>query len=54
LVVLIAGYATWRRPFLGLGFLVAGMAFHNVVLMVLLRLGTSALLVRAVQCGRRA
>src|SRR5258706_4936859 len=39
----------WRRPFLGLGFLVAGMAFHNFVLMVLLRLDPLPLLVRGVQ-----
>jgi len=42
-------WVTWRRPFLGLGFLVAGMAFHNFVLMVLLRLDTLPLLVRGVQ-----
>ena len=39
----------WRRPFIGLGALVAGMAFHNIFLMVLLRLQTPALLVRVVQ-----
>ena len=39
----------WRRPFIGLGLLVAGMAFHSFVLMVMLRLGTPYILVRAVQ-----
>src|SRR5581483_424503 len=45
-------WITWRRPFLGLGFLVAGMAFHNFVLMVLVRLGTASLLVRGVQAWK--
>jgi len=40
---------TWRRPFVGLGLLVAGFAFHSFLLMVLLRLGTPAVLVRAFQ-----
>src|SRR5450759_553794 len=48
-VVVAAGWVAWRRPFVGLGFLVAGMAFHNFLLMVLLRLGTSHVLVRVVQ-----
>jgi hypothetical protein len=39
----------WRHPFIGLGLLVAGMAFHSFVLMVLLRLGTPYILVRAFQ-----
>ncbi len=39
----------WRHPFVGLGLLVAGMAFHSFVLMVLLRLDTPTFLVRAVQ-----
>jgi hypothetical protein len=47
--VLYLAWLTWRRPFLGLGVLVAGMAFHNFAIMVLLRLGTSHVLVRAVQ-----
>ena len=49
---LVMGWLTWRRPFVGLGFLVAGMAFHNFVLMVLLRLGTSSLLIRGVQAWK--
>lgn len=48
-VILYLAWVTWRRPFLGLGVLVAGMAFHNFVIMVLLRLGTSHVLVRIVQ-----
>ncbi|HET9781678.1 MAG TPA: hypothetical protein VFR33_07850 [Candidatus Dormibacteraeota bacterium] len=48
----IALWWTWRRPFLGLGFLVAGMAFHNFLLMVLLRLETPLLLVRAFQAWK--
>lgn len=42
-------WVTWRRPFVGIGFLVAGMAFHNFVIMWLLHLGTPHVLVRAVQ-----
>lgn len=45
-------YAVWRRPFIGLGALVAGMAFHSFVLMVLLKLQTPAFLVRAVQAWK--
>ena len=52
--VLALGWLTWRRPFLGLGFLVAGMAFHNFVIMGLLQLGTSHVLVRAVQGWKEA
>ena len=52
--VLALGWLTWRRPFLGLGFLVAGMAFHNFVIMGLLQLGTSHVLVRAVQAWKEA
>ena len=39
----------YRAPFKALAVLVAGMAFHNVVLMTLLNLGTPTLLVRLVQ-----
>ena len=50
LLLLAAGlWWAWQVPFRALALLVAGMAFHNFVLMVLLRLGTPALLVRAVQ-----
>jgi hypothetical protein len=50
LALLVVGlWWTWRHPFIGLGLLVAGMAFHSFVLMVLLRLGTPYLLVRAFQ-----
>ena len=50
LLLLIAGmWWTSKRPFVGLGLLVAGMAFHNIVVMALLRLGTPHAVVRAVQ-----
>ena len=42
-------WLAWRRPFVALGVLVAGMAFHNFVLMVLLVLRTPPPLIRAVQ-----
>ncbi|HVH64168.1 MAG TPA: hypothetical protein VNA65_11275 [Candidatus Dormibacteraeota bacterium] len=42
-------WVTWRRPFVAIGLLVAGMAFHNFVVMWLLQLGTPHVLVRAVQ-----
>lgn len=52
-VILIAVAAgmwwTWRRPFIGLGLLVAGLAVHNIAIMALLGLGTPVLLVRLVQ-----
>jgi hypothetical protein len=38
-----------RAPFRALGILVAGMAVHNFLLMILLRLGTPAVLVRLLQ-----
>src|SRR6266571_137812 len=38
-----------RRPGVAIGVLVAGMALHNFVLMVLLKLGTPGLLIRVVQ-----
>src|SRR5206468_11035842 len=50
LVAIAAGlWLTWRRPFIGLGFLVAGLSLHNIVVMALLGLGTPTLLVRLVQ-----
>ncbi len=52
--VVALAWVTWRRPFLGLGFLVAGMAFHNFVLMVLVRLGTASVLVRGFQAWKEA
>jgi hypothetical protein len=42
-------WLVWRRPFIGLGVLVAGMAFHNFALMVLLALHTPPPLIRVVQ-----
>jgi hypothetical protein len=53
-LVVLAGWLTWRRPFLGLGILVGGMAFHNFLIMVLLRLGTSHVLIRIVQGWKEA
>ena len=50
LVAIAAGlWLTWRRPFIGLGLLVAGLSVHNIVVMALLGLGTPTLLVRLVQ-----
>jgi len=50
LLLLAAGlWWIWQVPFRALGLLVAGMALHNFVLMLLLRLETPHLLVRAVQ-----
>jgi hypothetical protein len=50
LALLVSGlWWSWRHPFIGLGLLVAGMAFHSFVLMVLLRLGTPYILVRTFQ-----
>jgi hypothetical protein len=40
---------SWRHPFIGLGLIVAGMAFHSLLLMVLLRLGTPHTLVQLFQ-----
>ena len=39
-------------PFRALGVLVSGMAFHNIVLMILLRLSTPAPLIRVVQAWK--
>ena len=44
-----AAVLTLRSPFLGLGVLVAGMAFHNFLIMGLIKLGSSHLLIRIVQ-----
>jgi hypothetical protein len=56
-LVLLAAYVVvltivWQAPFRALGVLVAGMAFHNFLLMVLLRLNTPALLIRVVQAWK--
>src|SRR5207244_3602823 len=48
----IAVWTVWRVPFRALGVLVAGAAVHNLVLMVLLRLGTPGVIVRAVQAWK--
>jgi hypothetical protein len=47
-------FTTWRAPFRALGLLVAGMAFHNFVLMVLLALHTPDPLIRVVQLWKEA
>jgi hypothetical protein len=44
--------AILQVPFRALGILVGGMAFHNAILMILLRLGTPHLLVRVVQAWK--
>jgi hypothetical protein len=44
-----AAWATRRHPLIGLGVLVGGMAFHNFLIMVLIRLGTDHTLIRMVQ-----
>jgi hypothetical protein len=50
LAAIAAGlWLTWRRPFIGLGLLVAGLSVHNIAVMALLGLGTPQLLVRLVQ-----
>src|SRR5260370_32437595 len=60
-VVLVVGLAALyvlgirailQVPFRALGILAGGMAFHNIVLMFLLRLGTPAALIRAVQAWK--
>jgi hypothetical protein len=48
----VAVLVVTRHPFRGLGILVAGMAFHNFMLMVLLRLGTPTALIRVVQAWK--
>jgi len=50
LIAVLGGvWWAWRHPYIGLGLLVAGMAFHSFLLMVLLNLGTPTSLVRAFQ-----
>lgn len=56
-IVLLAIYAlavsiVWRAPFKALGVLVAGMAFHNILLMALLRMQTPHLLIRVIQAWK--
>ncbi|MEA2634873.1 MAG: hypothetical protein QOH92_1640 [Chloroflexota bacterium] len=48
----VAALVITRHPFRALGILVAGMAFHNFGLMVLLALGTPTPLVRVVQAWK--
>jgi hypothetical protein len=52
LLVLGAFLLSIRAPFLGLAVLVAGMAFHNVALIAMLRFGTPALLISALQAWK--
>ncbi|MDQ6884419.1 MAG: hypothetical protein M3077_09335 [Candidatus Dormibacteraeota bacterium] len=56
-LALLAVYAyalllIWRVPFRAIGVLVAGMAFHNIMLMFMLGLNTPTLLVRVVQAWK--
>jgi hypothetical protein len=48
-VYALAVWTVWRAPFRALGVLVAGAAVHNLMLMVLLRLGTPGVIVRIIQ-----
>jgi hypothetical protein len=53
LVVYAAALVTiWRVPFRAFGVLVAGMAVHNFVLMVVLRLDTPSVMVRMLQAWK--
>ena len=51
-VYALAVWTVWRAPFRALGVLVAGAAVHNLMLMVLLRLGTPGVIVRLVQAWK--
>ncbi len=42
----------WRAPFRALGVLVAGMAFHNILIMLLLHLGAPSTVVRIAQAWK--
>jgi hypothetical protein len=42
----------WRAPFRALGVLVAGMAFHNILIMLLLHFGVPSIVVRMVQAWK--
>jgi hypothetical protein len=48
----VAIRAILQVPFRALGILVGGMAFHNIVVMILLRLGTPHVLVRVAQAWK--
>jgi hypothetical protein len=49
LTIAFAVLTIWRFPFRGLGILVAGMAVHNILLMLLIRLRTPSFLIRGIQ-----
>jgi hypothetical protein len=51
-VYALAVWTVWRTPFRALGVLVAGAAIHNLMLMVLLRLGTPGVIIRLVQAWK--
>jgi hypothetical protein len=56
-LLLLAVYAwaltqIWRAPFRALGVLVAGMAFHNILIMLLLHWGMPSIVVRIVQAWK--
>ena len=42
----------WRAPFRALGVLAAGMAFHNILIMLLLHFGVPSIVVRVVQAWK--
>lgn len=51
-VVATGVVVSWRQPFIGIGLLVAGMAFHSFVLMGLIHLGTPWVLIRLAQAWK--
>ncbi|HYO49706.1 MAG TPA: O-antigen ligase family protein [Chloroflexia bacterium] len=53
-LVAAALMTVWRAPFRALGVLVAGMAFHNFAIMLLLALDTPEVVIRAVQAWKEA
>jgi hypothetical protein len=52
LLLVAALWLSWHRPVIGMGVLVAGMAFHSFILMALLGLGTPHSLVRVFQAWK--
>lgn len=52
LLLCVGLWLSWHRPVVGLGLLVAGMAFHSFLLMILLSLGTPHPIVRVFQAWK--
>ena len=52
--LIAGGWLSWQHPFIGLGLIVAGMAFHSFLLMILLGLGTPHAMVRLFQGWKEA